>query len=242
MGATDMFYRLFWCFSGNSSVSASQPTGSQNQGLAVAPPPGPTSCWCGFVNTASNMHRTTTRIGVDTAEMEGSTRNTHQFNHGYGGPAESADNDTERTRALVGDQPLVASIGHGAEVVGLVAHTPAKPRDQDETTQPRIGTGSTRAPGTSASSERVSSRASSAPLHGTTSSVAEAVLALETPDASREGVVEEGGLFSTPRAKSSAEATSTGVRFDESAEKTTPKDQRGGVPDTSGAEPGAPLL
>ena len=79
MGATDMFYRLFWCFSGNFSVSASQSTGSQNQGLAVAPPSGPASCWCGFLNGSSNTQRgTTTRIGTDTAEIQESTGNLQQ--------------------------------------------------------------------------------------------------------------------------------------------------------------------
>ena len=79
MGATDMFYRLFWCFSGNPTVSASQTTGSQNQGLAVAPPSGPASCWCGFLNGSQNMQRgTNTRIGIDTAEIQGSTGNTQQ--------------------------------------------------------------------------------------------------------------------------------------------------------------------
>ena len=79
MGATDMFYRLFWCFSGNATVSASQTTGSQNQGLAVAPPSGPASCWCGFLNGSSNTQRgTTTRIGTDTAEIQESIGNLQQ--------------------------------------------------------------------------------------------------------------------------------------------------------------------
>ena len=69
MGATDMFYRLFWCFSGASSTSASQTTGSQHHGLVVATPSGPTSCWLGFLSGSSDQRGTTTRIGNDTAEI-----------------------------------------------------------------------------------------------------------------------------------------------------------------------------
>ena len=69
MGATDMFYRLFWCFSGASSTSASQSTGSQHHSLVVATPSGPTSCWLGFLSGSSNQRGTTTRIGNDTAEI-----------------------------------------------------------------------------------------------------------------------------------------------------------------------------
>ena len=71
MGATDMFYRLFWCFSGATSTSASQSTGSQHHSLVVAPPSGPTSCWLGFLSGSSNQRGTTTRIGNDTAEIPG---------------------------------------------------------------------------------------------------------------------------------------------------------------------------
>ena len=69
MGATDMFYRLFWCFSGASSTSASQSTGSQHHGLVVATPSGPASCWLGFLSGSSNQRDTPTRIGDDTAEI-----------------------------------------------------------------------------------------------------------------------------------------------------------------------------
>ena len=69
MGATDMFYRLFWCFSGATSTSASQSTGSQHHSLVVATPSGPTSCWLGFLSGSSNQRGTTTRIGNDTAEI-----------------------------------------------------------------------------------------------------------------------------------------------------------------------------
>ena len=69
MGATDMFYRLFWCFSGATSTSASQSTGSQHHSLVVATPSGPTSCWLGFLSGSSNQRGNTTRIGDDTAEI-----------------------------------------------------------------------------------------------------------------------------------------------------------------------------
>ena len=69
MGATDMFYRLFWCFSGATSTSTSQSTGSQHHSLVVATPSGPTSCWLGFLSGSSNQRGTTTRIGNDTAEI-----------------------------------------------------------------------------------------------------------------------------------------------------------------------------
>ena len=69
MGATDMFYRLFWCFTGASSTSASQSTGSQHHSLVVASPSGPASCWLGFLSGSSNQRGTTTRIGNDTAEI-----------------------------------------------------------------------------------------------------------------------------------------------------------------------------
>ena len=68
MGATDMFYRLFWCFSRGSSTSASQSTGSQHQSLVVATPSGPTSCWLGFL-PGSLQRGNTTRFGNDTAEI-----------------------------------------------------------------------------------------------------------------------------------------------------------------------------
>ena len=90
MGATDFLYRLFDCFSvgdvakngqGNSATSGSESTGSQNQGLAMAPPSGATSCWCGFLNGSSRLNATTTRIGVDTAKSTGSIREPPQLNH-----------------------------------------------------------------------------------------------------------------------------------------------------------------
>jgi len=65
-----MFYRLFWCFSRDSSTSASQTTGSHHQSLVVAPPSGPAACWLGFLNGSQNMQRgNTTRFGNDTAEI-----------------------------------------------------------------------------------------------------------------------------------------------------------------------------
>ena len=156
MGATDMFYRLFWCFSGASSTSASQTTGSQHHGLVVATPSGPTSCWLGFLSGSSDQRGTTTRIGNDTAEIPSNPgTSTRLSTHGYGGPAESAVNDVENTPALVGSPPG-GSIKQLAGEVGLVAHTPAKTGDQDGSIQPRIGTGSTRAPGTSATEQSIS--------------------------------------------------------------------------------------
>ena len=201
MGATDMFYRLFWCFSGASPTSASQSTGSQHHSLVVASPSGPASCWLGFLSGSSNQRGTTTRIGNDTAEIPREPGTSTRLSiHGYGGPAESASNDVENVPALVGSSPSGDSIEHPAGEVGLVAHTPAKTGNQDGATQPRIGTGSTRAPGTSASEQSVS-RASQ-PLHGDPSEAharPEGVRVLEISDTSPAVVLAEGGPFSTPR-------------------------------------------
>ena len=126
MGATDMFYRLFWCFSGASSTSASQSTGSQHHSLVVATPSGPASCWMGFLSGSSNQRGTTTRIGNDTAEIPSNLgTSSHLSSHGYGGPAKSAGDDVESIPALVGSSPG-DSIEQSAGEVGLVAHTPAK--------------------------------------------------------------------------------------------------------------------
>ena len=87
MGATDILYRLFCCFSvgdaakngqGNATTSGNQSTGSQNQGLATTSPSGATSCWCGFLNGSSRANSNTTRIGDDTAERYESTREPSQ--------------------------------------------------------------------------------------------------------------------------------------------------------------------
>ena len=105
MGATDMFYRLFWCFSRDSSTSASQSTGSQHQSSVGAPPSGPASCWLGFLN-GSHQRGNTTRFGNDTAEIPREPDTNRQLsNHGYGGPAESANTGNENIRALVGSSP-----------------------------------------------------------------------------------------------------------------------------------------
>ena len=90
MGATDILYRLFCCFSvgdaansgqGNSTTSGSQSAGPQHQGLATVSPSGPASCWCGFLNGSSRGSSNTTRIGVDTAESNLATRESAQVNH-----------------------------------------------------------------------------------------------------------------------------------------------------------------
>ena len=232
MGATDMFYRLFWCFSGASSTSASQSTGSQHHGLVVATPSGPASCWLGFLSGSSNQRDTPTRIGDDTAEIPSNLgTSTRQSTHGYGGPAESAGNDVENNPALVGSSTR-DSIEQPAGEVGQVAHTPARTGKQDGSTQPRIGTGSTHAPGTSASEQSVS-RASQ-PLLGDSSAGPERIRVLEISDTSPAGALAEGGPFSTPRGKSAAGAAPSGVHFDNTAEKQS-KDQGG---DTLGSSAG----
>ena len=190
MGATDMFYRLFWCFSGASSTSASQPTGSQHHGLVVATPSGPTSCWLGFLSGSSNQRGTTTRIGNDTAEIPSNLgTSTRLSSHGYGGPAEPASNDVESISALVESSPG-DSIKQSAEEVGLVAHTPAKTGNQDGSIQPRIGTGSTHVPGTSATEQSVSR--ASGPLLGDSSAEPEKIRVLEISDTSPDGAQAEG--------------------------------------------------